>query len=963
MSAKDLAGRSVAVLVFWACSTLPAMAQGVGAIGGTIADASGAVLPGVTVTLSNPQGSLGGNQTAVTDERGAFQFLRLVPGSYSVSADLQGFRRAAQENVVVNADVTARVDLKLEIGTLEEGIIVKGDAPLLDTTSALKQTVLSREVLEAMPNRIDVWGIARVIPSVALSKVDVGGSESFLQSTATVHGNSAENGFLIDGMDVSNLDGNGSGAIMYLDPYSFQEANYQTSGGGTAVSSRGGLLFNMVTRTGTNRFHGGGTFNGANRSMGSANYSPALRAQLLAGVPAAALAANPNIVPGADILKIYDGGAWLSGPIVRDKVWFAVSGHDQRLDQYLVGQYNTNGTQVLDDNLMWTTSAKVAWQMTRTTQLSYFNNLQYKLIGHRNGGGTFADSAARDLNDKYPDVHQVKYTSTFGSRLVVDASWSRFRADDRFDLEPQVNAGDISRFDAVSSAYTVALPTYHDNSEFRDQILTGLSYFTGRHDIRFGYQYMNGGIKASQWSTSGMRAVYRNGIPDSVNTYNVPIITSASSQVPVAFAPWYSEQGLYVQDKWTPTHKLTLNLGLRFETNYGWMPAACQPQTIFVAAQCFPEIKGAPDFKGLVPRMSAVYDLSGDGKTALKFSASRYDQPITLQNVQRLNPLGQTNDTRAWTVCKPGQTSGCDLNGDGIPQLNELGVSSGFTFGANNHYSPDLKWPVSNEYNAEVQRQLPGNVVASVGFTYRQTLRNIGAQNVAVPSDTYIPLVVTEANSGTQVTVYNQAPALRGQVNTVWSNFPALDTSFHGTDITLNKRMSSRWSMTGGASFGHTVGDIYATLTTVSAVDLNNPNNVFRRGLLAYDVPWSYRLSGVYELPYQTSVSATGQYYQGFPELTTVSVGNNTVALTQGTQTLTVAPSGTSRLPPVKSLDVSLRKFWQISGVRLEPRIDFYNLLNAASILGQVTLLGPAYGRVSSIQRGRLIKLGVNVEF
>jgi hypothetical protein len=197
-------------------------------------------------------------------------------------------------------------------------------------------------------------------------------------------------------------------------------------------------------------------------------------------------------------------------------------------------------------------------------------------------------------------------------------------------------------------------------------------------------------------------------------------------------------------------------------------------------------------------------------------------------------------------------------------------------------------------------------------------------------------------------------------VNTVWNNFPALDTSFHGTDITLNKRMSSRWSMTSGASFGHTVGDIYATLSTV---DLNNPNNTFRRGVLTYDVPWSYRLSGVYALPYQTSVSATGQYYNGFPQQTTVSVGNNTVALTQGTQTLVVAPSGTTRLPPVKSLDVSLRKFWQVSGVKLEPRVDLYNLLNAASILGQVTQLGPAYGRVSSIQRGRLIKLGVNVEF
>src|SRR5207247_10995810 len=215
------------------------------------------------------------------------------------------FRSAAQENVVVNADVTARVDLKLEIGALSEGITVKGESPLLDTTSALKQTVLSREVLDSLPNRIDVWGVARVIPSVVLSKVDVGGSESFLQSTATVHGSNNENGFLIDGMDVSNLDGNGTGAVLYLDPYAFQETNYQTSGGGTAVAQKGGLIFNMVTRTGTNQLHGGAMFNGANHGLGSANYSPDLRTPLLAGVQDVARTSHRKIVCGAAILEVF----------------------------------------------------------------------------------------------------------------------------------------------------------------------------------------------------------------------------------------------------------------------------------------------------------------------------------------------------------------------------------------------------------------------------------------------------------------------------------------------------------------------------------------------------------------------------------------------------------------------------------------------------------------------------------
>src|SRR5262249_42858006 len=190
-------------------------------------------------------------------------------------------------------------------------------------------------------------------------------------------------------------------------------------------------------------------------------------------------------------------------------------------------------------------------------------------------------------------------------------------------------------------------------------------------------------------------------------------------------------------------NKLTLNLGLRFETTYGWLPATCRPATTFVDSQCFPEISGSPDFKGIVPRLSAVYDVFGDGKTAIKVSASRYDPPITLSNVQRVNPLGIVNDTRAWTTCAAGQQSGCDLNGDLIPQLNELGVSSGFPFGTSNRYAGGLEWPASNEYNIEVQRQLPGSIVVSAGYTRPETRTTLGDRNVEVPIHTYILLLVT----------------------------------------------------------------------------------------------------------------------------------------------------------------------------------------------------------------------------
>src|SRR5688572_13053521 len=155
--------RVAAALLISLCVAVTARAQGVGAVGGTLSDSSGAVLPGVSVALTNEDGSIGGNQQTVSDERGTYQFTRLVPGRYTVRAELMGFRPAAQEHIVVNADATSRADLRLEVGQLQEGIIVRGESPLLDTTSALNQTVLSREILDSLPNRNDIWSLGRVV--------------------------------------------------------------------------------------------------------------------------------------------------------------------------------------------------------------------------------------------------------------------------------------------------------------------------------------------------------------------------------------------------------------------------------------------------------------------------------------------------------------------------------------------------------------------------------------------------------------------------------------------------------------------------------------------------------------------------------------------------------------------------------------------------------------------------------
>ena len=438
--------------------------------------------------------------------------------------------------------------------------------------------------------------------------------------------------------------------------------------------------------------------------------------------------------------------------------------------------------------------------------------------------------------------------------MVYDVSGSVNRVD---DYQPWPKEGDsancsasvdregctdglIAGFDQLTNTALRILPTYRDLPNTRVFLQGSLSYFTTAHDIKAGYQFDYAWNEVLYFSSSGMRAVYRTGVPDSVNTYNTPARS----------IPENIQQGLYIQDKWRPSRKLTINAGLRLDTNYGWTRALCQEATPFVQARCFDKMSGIPDWKAVSPRLSAVYDIAGDGRTALKFAANRYIIPVGSSVLDRVNPIFLANDTRPWraqSACASLNNVGCDLNGDLLPQINELGASSGFSFGNLNRYEPGYEWPWAREFSAEIQRQLPLNMVVSAGYTRREKLGNLGSRNVAVPTDTYTKLTVTEVNSGQTVDVYNQAPALQGKQDFVWTNMSELNSTYNGTDITLDKRMSNGWMMTGGISIGETVG-------WVGSTDLNNPNSQeFNRGIVGNDTPFSFRLSGLYDLPFAHS--------------------------------------------------------------------------------------------------------------
>ena len=502
----------------------------------------------------------------------------------------------------------------------------------------------------------------------------------------------------------------------------------------------------------------------------------------------------------------------------------------------------------------------------------------------------------------------------------------------------------MSKFDAVTRINTGARRTYQYQPGNRGNIHASLSHVAGDHDMKVGWQYIRSDVTSSDFLTSnypsGLNAIFRNGVPDSVNTYNAPNLSTRK---------FYTD-GIYFQDKWTPSRRVTLNLGLRYEDAYGWLndgtSPICQQTTIFIQGSCFPSVKGVPNFKAFVPRVSVVYDLRGDGKTALKFSANRYKDRVTETYLTRINPIGLSSDTRSWT----------DTNRDLIPQLSELGPSTGFNIGTTNRYAADLKWPSTNEVDAEFEQEMPGKVVFGVGYFYRAYRDVIGQRNELVPPSAYTQITVTEVTTGKQVTLFNQNANTRGLFDTVFFNAPEMNRTFHGVDLTVQKRMANRWMMSGSLTYGHDVGN--------SGGDLNNPNNAqYRIGpATAYDVPVFAKLAGSYQLPYGVQASGSFQYYTGWPETTVVQVASNTVRLTQTTQNVIIEPRGTTRMDNVKLMDVSFKKSLRGGkGIRLEPRLDIYNLLNASTITSRIQQLGPSYHNVIDLLGARMIKLGANV--
>src|SRR5256886_3722469 len=295
-----------------------------GEVFGRVTDSTGAVLPGVTVTLSGP--ALIQPQTTVTVESGAYRFPRIPIGTYAVGFELTGFKKNVRDGIIIQAGFNAEIDVKLEISTVQETVTVSGQSPVVDTRSTAIAASFTKDALETIPTARDPWVVLQQTPGMVMSGQNVGGNLSGQQTSFTAMGTSNNQQWTMDGAVVSDIASNNSSPT-YYDFDSFEEINV-TKGGSDASQQGAGVQVNFITKSGGNTLRGSGRFYRTNQRLEANNISNTQRDLAAAG--------------GNPLQNIDDYGFEVGGPIIKNRFWYWGTASKNMIDVGVVNFYDTS---------------------------------------------------------------------------------------------------------------------------------------------------------------------------------------------------------------------------------------------------------------------------------------------------------------------------------------------------------------------------------------------------------------------------------------------------------------------------------------------------------------------------------------------------------------------------------------------------------------------------------------------
>ena len=547
----------IAQLLLYASSGWAQQAAG---IAGSVRDATGGVLPGVTVEARSPA-LIEKVRSVVTDGEGLYNIVDLRPGVYTVTFTLAGFNTTRREGVELTTGFTANINAEMRVGSLEETITVTGASPLVDTANVRQQTVISDELVNALPTAtMAISNLAAMTPGFTSTNAsNVGGATGSYGSSSIVsasfHGKIGGE-TLYDGMSINNMVRPGATAII-VSPATLEEWTVETGGGLAESSAATSVVVNAIPKEGGNTVRGSMSSLFSNSALQSDNLTDELIARGLTTVN--------------KVYYIYNVDGTLGGPIKRDKLWYLYSPRVTGNKNGVANVYfnATQGTPFytpdlnrpgIREDLLWSQAIRMTWQASAKNKLNFHADVQKHCVCR--GRGEFEASEVAYKWDFWPTgLYQVSWSSPVTNRLLLEAGASAMIYNWPTLSQPEVQPTDFAILEQSTAFWYNARPSGNinglgdkkDADRFSQRF--SVSYVTGSHSFKTGFG-IEQGVYNVGWQANGDRAYrFNGGVPNQVTQYATPFLLEQRLR---------ADLGVFAQDQWR-IQRVTLNLGLRFE--------------------------------------------------------------------------------------------------------------------------------------------------------------------------------------------------------------------------------------------------------------------------------------------------------------------------------------------------------------------------------------------------------------
>ena len=934
--------------------SVPAFGQGGGAsstgtIQGRVADAQGAVLPGVTVTATGP--ALIQPQTTVTSETGNYRFPAVPPGTYELTFELAGFNTLKRSGISITLGFTANVNVELALATLQETVTVSGASPVIDTSATRIQQNFKMEQLQSLPNGRDMWALLAVTPSVQMARIDVGGNRAGTQTTYTAYGMTGQVRVLIEG--INTTEGTG-GAGFYFDYASLEEAFLGTSGQ-SAEMPNPGVQSQFIARSGSNQFQGEYHLDWYNNALQASNIPEEYTAPTAFN--------NSPIRRGSnEIDRYYDHDINVGGPLVKDKAWIFGTYREQF---NAVNQPNFTFDQTFNTKL-WNPVVKGTYQMNQKNKLiGYFqwgqkeqpNRLPFAAYTYTDPSQTFAQ-------DSGSWVYKGEWNGTLSDKLYVEARYGDFGYYFPLIANSDANYSWRDTGRAVIEGANQIWQIDRDRKQWTGAATYFLDTAAGNHTLKFGAELLKekgweGYLQ--QWG-GNIDHIYNNGASNQV-TFAFPTATDAgkiSAHDDLTAIAALDHAGLFVNDTWA-FGRATINAGFRYDRYRGWLPEQQQLDgSLAEWASQFPSLasqvvaKTLPQTQFFVwnlaaPRVGLTFDLGGDGKTVVKANYGLYwhNPGVTVPDTGNPNTASKSA-TYTWN----------DANNDRRWQPGEQGTQVTASLEGAIGVDPNIKAPYTHEAAGWLERQLTDTMGVRAGFVYKseddlirrmQPDRPMSAFNVPYTFTDIGPDGRTGTGDDRALTFYGISNTGIGSARNV-----VMNTDMYGRyktfEVSMNKRYGNRWS--GSAGFGHT------WLTDFPNGPVRNPNNPGAQDRTV----WNFKASASYDAAYGIRLSPVLRHQSGAnyarvlaitapAGLTATSVCPSTALPVSDCGNQAYAePMSANREDNIWVFDVRLEKSFSFTDrIRLRGYMDFFNITNshASETISRST--GLSYQKPSAI--------------